>query len=72
MSDITTIPTSDLRRDLADSKEDALWCRSAINCGILTYGVGVPESMQTRLDANERIIAIIEAKLERRRLACLP
>jgi hypothetical protein len=66
MTDITTIPIEELQADLATSKEDIAWCRTAIGAGILTYGTAVPESIPDRLAANLRVIGIIEAELARR------
>ena len=63
MTDITTIPEEELRKDLQDSYADILACESALKLGITSYSGG---SVQKRLDANKHFVQVISAELERR------
>jgi hypothetical protein len=64
MIDIETIPTFELKEDLAESIGDIELCERAIKAGVTTYGKN--ESVQNRLDANKRIKQKIETELKKR------
>lgn len=66
MTDITTIPTPELEKDLKDSEEDIIACRFALSRGVVSYS-GC--SVQERLDANKNFVEVITAELSRRRAA---
>jgi hypothetical protein len=63
MTDITTIPEAELRKDLQDSHDDIARCKIQLFLGITSYN---GNSYQERLDTNQRIIEKIEAELARR------
>ena len=62
--DITTIPTSELEKDLQDSLEDIRTCENAMIVGIQTYSGG---SVKDRLLTNKNIVDKITAELNKRR-----
>lgn len=63
MTDITTIPVEELKKDLRDSLYDIAICKTALNFNIVDYSGG---SVQDRIDTNQRIADAIEAELARR------
>lgn len=62
---IEDFPLSGLQADRAESVADIALCEAALSKGIMTYDDG--ESVQKRLDTNERIIAVINAELAQRK-----
>ena len=62
--DITTIPLSELKKDLYESDQDIIVCELALMQGTTTYGDG--ESTQRRQDINKAVSKMIRAELERR------
>ena len=63
--DITKIATHELRKDLAEGRQDVLDCEAAMRVGVLEYSGGL---VVERLKANKSINARIEAELVRRGL----
>lgn len=63
--DITTIPTSELISDLADSLNDIYVCKTALALNVTSYGAD-GDSVQHRLDANKYFVKVITAELEKR------
>jgi len=63
MVDITTIPTSELLADLADSEADIKTCQLALVHQINEWSGG---SVQERLDKNRYFVKVITAELARR------
>ena len=63
MVDITTIPTTELEKDLHESKIDVDVCQKALDAGILNYSGG---SVQERLQDNQKFIITITKELNRR------
>ena len=64
MHDITEFPLSELEADRAASLADIRLCQTALAKNITTYRNG--ESVQQRLDTNQRIVEIIDAEIKRR------
>jgi hypothetical protein len=62
--DIKSIPTNELIEDMAASESDIRLCEYAILQGVKEYTNG---SVEYRLEANKKIVAAIEAELERRK-----
>ena len=62
---IETFSEVELRKNLDDSYEDIMTCEAALKLGITTYSID--RSVQERLDANKKIVKIIEKELARRR-----
>ena len=63
MTQIATIPTEALERDLQASRDDISICEVALLHGVTSYRGG---SVQERLDDNRRFVKIISEELERR------
>lgn len=63
--DITTIPTEQLQKDLAESREDITVCSTALGVGVENYSGG---SVAERLEDNKRFVQMITAELNRRGL----
>lgn len=61
---IEDFPFQELVDDLRASEADVELCNIALHHGIATYSGG--ESVQGRLEKNDRIVEIIEAELARR------
>lgn len=66
MTDITTIPQTELEKDLADSLADIRMCEFALLQGVTTYSGGAVED---RLEKNKYFVKVITAELERRGLS---
>jgi hypothetical protein len=66
MSDIHSIPTEELEKDLLDSNIDIGVCETALQLGITSYSGG---PIQKRLEANKCFVKVITAELERRKAA---
>jgi len=66
MSDITIIPTEELKKDLLDSNIDIGVCETALQLGISLYSGG---EVQKRLEANRYFVRVITEELERRKCA---
>jgi hypothetical protein len=64
MTDITTIPTEELEKDLQDSIKDISVCSFALAQGITSYSGG---SVLERLMDNRGFVNVIEKELKRRR-----
>ena len=64
MTYITTVPTSELERDLLKSNQDIALCEIALALGITSYRRG---SVKERLETNRRVVKVITAELARRR-----
>lgn len=64
MTDITTIPTEELEKDLHDSLQDIQACEAGLACG-LVESCGTP--ITYRLEQNQYFVKVITAELERRR-----
>ena len=64
MTDITTIPTSELEKDLRESLQDIEACKAGLLLGIVEV-CGTP--VQYRLEQNEYFVKVITAELERRK-----
>jgi hypothetical protein len=63
MFDIRTAPIEELLKDKRECEEDIALCQKAIQHGIVSRReVGV----QSRINANKTIVAMIEAELARR------
>ena len=69
MVDITTIPTSELLADLADSKADISVCQLALTHQVEAYSGG---SVQERLNKNRYFVEVITAELARRQVLFSP
>ena len=63
MTDITTISTETLEKDLQESKNDISICQQALDIGITNYSGG---SVKDRLEANKHFVEIITKELNRR------
>jgi hypothetical protein len=63
VSNITEIPDSELRNDLAETEMDIKVCEVALLHGIAEYN---GKSTEERLIANKEIKAVIEQELKRR------
>ena len=63
MVDITTIPTSELEKDLFESNQDIAVCETALTLEVSSYSGG---SVKERLEANKHFVKVITAELERR------
>ena len=66
MTDITTIPDSELEKDLRESLQDIEACKAGLLVGILEVR---GTSVQYRLEQNEYFVKVITAELERRKEA---
>jgi hypothetical protein len=64
--DIAMIPTDEMLDDRAETLGDIAICKMAIAMHIVRYGDD--ESVYDRLACNERILALIDAELERRQV----
>jgi len=64
---IEDLPLSELQADRAESLVDMQMCRVALLHGITEYSNGC--DVRERLETNERIVAIIDAELARRKEA---
>lgn len=62
-TDITTISTFELQRDLEESIADAELCQHALEIGVTEYS---GHSVEDRLNGNIAIIDLINAELVRR------
>jgi hypothetical protein len=62
---VAEIPLAQLLTDLRESQNDITVCEMALTAGITVYGAG-QHSVQYRLDANRRIVSVINAELTRR------
>ncbi len=62
--DITQIPTDKLQDDKAASLADITFCEWAAILGITTYS---GDNVQERFEINQKIVALIEAELTRRK-----
>lgn len=69
MVDITTIPTSELEKDLLESNQDIAVCETVLTLGVSQYSGG---SVKERLEANRYFVKVITAELERRRTKHAP
>jgi len=58
MTDITTIPEEEFRKDLQDSYADIINCEAALKLEITAYSGG---SVQSRLDANKHFVKVISS-----------
>ena len=63
MTDITTISTYELEKDLLESRNDISACEVALVQGITTYSGG---SVEERLQANKHFVEVISKELNRR------
>ena len=63
-TDITTIPTDVLEKDLRESNDDINACLAGIACGIVEVA-GTP--LVQRLEENKQFVKVITAELERRK-----
>lgn len=63
MTDLTSIPISELEKDLLESNQDIAYCETALTLGVTDYSGG---SVQQRLDANRYFVKVITAELNRR------
>jgi hypothetical protein len=63
MTDITSIPTHTLEKDLRESRDDIRACEDALMFGIERYSSG---SVKERLDDNKRFVTVITKELNRR------
>lgn len=63
MTDITTIPTDQLERDLQDSRNDISVCEVALDHNVEMYSGG---SVEERLKGNKHFVEVITKELERR------
>jgi len=70
MINITTIPLSELKNDLAETVIDIKVCDLALLHGIVTYSGG--QSTSERLRINKEIKAKIEAEIDKRGLSSNP
>jgi hypothetical protein len=67
MNSIAAISLEQLLTDRAESEADIRTCHFALACGVTHHKDGLP--VQERIDGNQRIIAVIDAELERRTAA---
>ena len=63
MTDITTIATDVLEKDLQESRNDISVCEVALSQGTSVYSGG---SVASRLQANEHFVEVITKELNRR------
>jgi len=63
MTDITTIPTDVLEKDLQESRSDISVCEVALMQNIKSYSGG---SVEERLKANKHFVEVISKELNRR------
>jgi hypothetical protein len=63
MTDITTIATDVLEKDLQESRNDISVCGVALSKGVMIYSGG---SVASRLQANEHFVDVITKELKRR------
>ena len=64
MTEMTKIPTAELRADLAESIADIRVCETALSEDVTYYSVD--KSVKYRLDINRQIVDKIKAELDRR------
>ena len=64
MTEMTKIPTAELRTDLAESLADIRLCETALRSDVTYYSVD--KSVNYRLDINRKIVDRIKAELARR------